>query len=29
MATSGRGIGVGGYNVQGAVDIEHHLIRNA
>ena len=26
MATSGRGSGVVGYNVQAAVDIEHHLI---
>jgi hypothetical protein len=26
MATSGRGSGVVGYNVQVAVDIEHHLI---
>ena len=26
MATSGRGSGVVGYNVQGAVDTEHHLI---
>src|SRR5262249_24724360 len=26
MATSGRGSGVGGYNVQVAVDTEHHLI---
>src|SRR6202165_1745990 len=28
MATSGRGSGVVGYNVQVAVDIEHHLIVN-
>jgi len=26
MATSGRGSGVVGYNVQAAVDTEHHLI---
>src|SRR5438270_4976638 len=26
MPTSGRGSGVVGYNVQGAVDTEHHLI---
>jgi hypothetical protein len=26
MATSGRGTGVVGYNVQAAVDAEHHLI---
>jgi len=26
MATSGRGSGVVGYNVQVAVDTEHHLI---
>jgi hypothetical protein len=26
MATSGRGTGVVGYNVQIAVDAEHHLI---
>src|SRR5260370_7171003 len=26
MGTSGRGSGVGGYNVQIAVDTEHHLI---
>jgi hypothetical protein len=26
MATSGRGSGVVGYNVQIAVDTEHHLI---
>ncbi len=26
MATSGRGSGVVGYNVQTAVDTEHHLI---
>jgi hypothetical protein len=26
MATSGRGTGVVGYNVQTAVDTEHHLI---
>jgi hypothetical protein len=26
MATSGRGSGIVGYNVQAAVDIEHHLI---
>src|ERR1700760_2166926 len=26
MATSGRGSGVVGYNVQGAVDTKHHLI---
>ena len=26
MATSGRGSGVAGYNVQVAVDTEHHLI---
>jgi hypothetical protein len=26
MATSGRGTGVVGYNVQTAVDVEHHLI---
>src|SRR5262249_17231645 len=26
MATSGRGSGVVGYNVQVAVDVEHHLI---
>ena len=26
MATSGRGSGVVGYNVQAAVDCEHHLI---
>jgi hypothetical protein len=26
MATSGRGSGVGGYNVQVAVETEHHLI---
>jgi hypothetical protein len=26
MATSGRGSGVVGYNVQVAVDAEHHLI---
>ena len=26
MATSGRGSGVVGYNVQAAVDAEHHLI---
>jgi transposase len=26
MATSGRGPGVVGYNVQAAVDTEHHLI---
>ena len=26
MATSGRGSGTVGYNVQGAVDTEHHLI---
>jgi hypothetical protein len=26
MATSGRGSGVGGYNVQVAVDTAHHLI---
>ena len=26
MATSGRGSGVVGYNVQAAIDIEHHLI---
>ncbi len=26
MATSGRGTGVVGYNVQTAVDAEHHLI---
>jgi transposase len=26
MATSGKGMGVVGYNVQGAVDTQHHLI---
>ena len=26
MATSGRGTGIVGYNVQSAVDIKHHLI---
>ena len=26
MATSGRGSGIVGYNVQVAVDTEHHLI---
>lgn len=26
MATSGRGSGIVGYNVQSAVDAEHHLI---
>ncbi len=26
MATSGRGTGMVGYNVQAAVDTEHHLI---
>lgn len=26
MATSGRGSGMVGYNVQSAVDAEHHLI---
>jgi hypothetical protein len=26
MATSGRGTGVVGYNVQTAVDVQHHLI---
>ncbi len=26
MATSGRGSGMGGYNVQAAVDTKHHLI---
>ena len=26
MATSGRGSGVVGYNVQAAVDTDHHLI---
>jgi hypothetical protein len=26
MATSGRGTGMVGYNVQTAVDAEHHLI---
>src|SRR6266404_4327656 len=26
MATSGKGTGVVGYNVQTAVDVEHHLI---
>ena len=27
MATSGRGTGMVGYNVQAAVDIKHHLIQ--
>jgi hypothetical protein len=26
MATSGKGTGIVGYNVQTAVDVEHHLI---
>jgi transposase len=26
MATSGRGSGIVGYNVQAAIDLEHHLI---
>ena len=26
MATSGRGTGIVGYNVQAAVDTEHHMI---
>ena len=26
MATSGRGTGIVGYNVQTAVDVQHHLI---